>query len=807
MAGWIYVFLDHFYRKTKGTRYSKDGQLTILKDPQNLLEETQKETISFKITPSRKETVFLRKGMVLCALGEIRQVSSQSVFYMQDWEIVRSSSIRKLLSSTGEQRGTQEPFVYGIHGSERSLPDVFTQDVRDMYALLRKASFNESMETAWSIIDYFSSRAKRQGFDSVTDMILTNPFVLAEMEEFSFTEAKKLASNLQIELSPQIKAYTLVSQTVAREARKGNSFIPTIHVVAQLRNMKEFQQIKEKDESDFEALSRLILNQESQYSMSGIAKLSLSGKKEVGVETSSFYTAAAIALGNHYEEKSKYYGEYSGSGIYMAGSYFAEQTAAKLFANRLATSNLYETVDIDEMVKSELISLVPEQRKAFKNALAYRTSVIIGQAGTGKTHTIKALVQYCQKNGKEISVIAPSAIAASVAGSKANLSHEHFFTIHRFANIYNMNDDLGVSDSAYHLNEQSDEDMENLFQSAAFLVVDEVSMCSITVFCRLLHAIKDNPNLHLILIGDPGQLTAIGPSGFFHQIAAKVISSDVLPVTELKAIQRIQDASSSVLSTAIKVRNEGAFDIENQNSIYLKEPEKLCEKVSALLNQGISFDQIMILSDQRNGLFGTKKLNRILRKHLGIKECVSEAMDELYIGDPVVSIRNDYVDTKGTKQGKIASLRYPGRSQDVYNGMRGRIISATGEVVTVEWNDKSHENSCYNLEELPYWIEAAYAITVHKAQGSEAEFVFFVPANEQPKRITRNMLYTALTRAKKEVYLFAPIETWQQVANNIQMLPYAKFAFLVNKHLESSAWKTRSSKTVKERKKLVSVNF
>lgn len=788
---WVYVYLDKVYTLSKATtKYKTDGQLTVLKDPSEIMGMESRDSLSFKFA-KRNQKDSLRRGMVIHAQGKVAKLGKNTVFYIQDWEIIRQSSIRKMFSKTAiDGERLRDGQLTGIHGTVCDLPDVYTHDVRDVHELLRQAGFKESPETAWMLVDFFSKRAKQRGYEGVVDLIASNPYIVAETEEFSIADAKRMAKNLGVNMPLEIEAMAVVAQTVASSARKGNTYIPTSHVAVQTKTDKAIMELAKnsKDIHPSIIINRLLIASSRDVIKQGGAKVTISGKKECGEEAARYYSQVAEALGENFAEKSKYYGHAAASGIYMTGAYFAEHTAADLFAARLGVSENGYPLEIPKG-----IPLSMEQEQAIKNAIAYKTSVVVGQAGTGKTHIVAALASYCQSKGKRIQVIAPSAMAASVAGGKANLRKEDFQTIHRFANITHMSEDLGIND---FLPQDRQADMENLFQHTDFLVVDEMSLCSIMVFCRLLHAIKNQPQLHLVIIGDPGQLPAIGPSGFFHQMAARVIDPSFLPVTELKTVYRTE--GRELLEAALQVRNEHSLEIRPSEAVQLigRNKEALYQEIAALLENGIKQENILVISDQRKEEMGTMQLNAFLRTKLNGKgKRIDESAGSFTVGDPVIATQNDYAEyaEETTKRRKIMFFRHEERTEDVFNGMRGTIIEQTDVGIKVQWNDPEHEVSPYTYEEISYWIEPAYAISIHKAQGSEADYVFVVPASEK-SRINQSMMYTAITRAQKRVYLVGDESIWTAAAGKIQMAPYSKFGFIVNKVIEETKWKNRKTK-------------
>lgn len=731
----------------------------------------------------------LLQGMVLSIVGESKIIRKRQVFVINSWEIINQSLINTLFRELGikieKDMTTDEEFLV-INKTKKEFPDKIKKDVYDIYDLLQEAGLNYSISMAWYIVNYFSRRAKIRNFTCVYEMVRFNPLILNEMSEFPFNIGNHILKHLHIEVNFETLVYSKIVQIVCGKSKNGNSYTPISHIITLIPEIKNHP---DKVKLIYEILTTKTINK-------SMANLSIS--RLFKEEASAFYETAILRDGTvDQKNKLRYYGTAAKSGIYMSSVYFAEKQAAELFSKRLGKDSvLTNQVVIKEI---EEFSLNGQQIEAIENALNYKTSIIIGQAGSGKTHTISALISLLKKNGRRVMVLAPSAIAASSTGIKAGLTQQNYQTIHRFARII-KDEDIGIAQKR-----QTKITYEEL-NCIDFIIIDEMSMNNILVFCELLYAIQEKPNLHLVLVGDTMQLSSIGPGGHFHHLVQQVIDSGYLPIVELTSSYRSKE-DTNILEVALGIRNKGEFmDVNSRSSIQIFENsvKKLINIVNELTCiQKVEFKDILILSDRRIGVAGTDALNQMIRKTIFPEVFLHPiANSDFYVGDKIIAKVNDYVDIMSKH---LLKIRHEMRGKDVFNGMRGTISSfdQNSDTVLIQYVDFSGTFTVpYRAEELNLWIESAYAITVHKAQGCEAKHVIFILSDEK-RNLKQNILYTAFTRAKEKIYLFSDINKIKKIAGNKMPIPYSKFGFIVNEHMK----KAISLKPIKTRLNQLEVNL
>ncbi len=382
------------------------------------------------------------------------------------------------------------------------------------------------------------------------------------------------------------------------------------------------------------------------------------------------------------------------------------------------------------------ISYAPEQKEAICHALTGGVTVITGGPGTGKTTIIKAILEICN-------ILKFSTVLAAPTGRAAQRMFEssgkEAKTIHRML-------EASVSDNGHH---HFSRDEENpIFQKV--IIIDEMSMVDTNLMCALLKAVKTGS--YLVLIGDPDQLPPVGPGNCLNDI----INSEKFNVIKLDKIFR--QAEQSLIVTNAHAINRGEMPTLNvrDNDFFFVEKNKSDEVVRLLLSfvserlpkayDADPLDDIQVISCTRKGTLGTKELNVVFQNALNPK--APRKNEKKYgtvvfrEGDKVMQIKNDYdlLWTRGSESGN-----------GIFNGDIGRItdIDTRAETVSVDFDGRHTEYDFSQLDEL----EHAYAVTAHKSQGSEYRIVV-IPAFEAPfPLMTRNLLYTAVTRAKDMVVI------------------------------------------------------
>ena len=399
------------------------------------------------------------------------------------------------------------------------------------------------------------------------------------------------------------------------------------------------------------------------------------------------------------------------------------------------------------------------QRKAVLESVRNSILILTGGPGTGKTTTINTIIRYFEGEGLDLYLAAPTGRAAKRMTETTGCEAQ---TIHRLLEVNGNPEEEGPS--GFTRNE------ENPLE-ADVIIIDEMSMVDLPLMYALLGAIV--PGTRLVLVGDRNQLPSVGPGS----VLKDIIDSDCFPVVMLSKIFR-QAEESDIVVNAHKINRGEAVVLDNKSRdfFFLKrqDPNMIISNVITLVQQKMPkyvnarpYD-IQVLTPMRKGLLGVERLNRILQEYLNppAKDKKEKEYGERLFreGDKVMQIKNNY------QLEWEVTTRY-GMTVDkglgIFNGDMGIIgeINTYEETVTVEFDEKRKVKYPFTLLDE---LELAYAITIHKAQGSEYPAVV-IPLLQGPRQLyNRNLLYTAVTRAKKCVTLVGSDTVFQEMIRNTQ---------------------------------------
>ena len=441
--------------------------------------------------------------------------------------------------------------------------------------------------------------------------------------------------------------------------------------------------------------------------------------------------------------------------IYLPDLYAAEEDiAARLGQLSTFPTEAPKTLDTDirALEIAQGFAYAPLQQQAIRLALSSRVMVLTGGPGTGKTTTVNAILALYAAMYDRVALCAPTGRAAK---RLSELTHHAASTIHRLLEV-----DYSTGNVRFIHNEK------NLLKYDV-IILDEMSMVDVKLFQALLAAARYH--CRIIMVGDADQLPSVGPGN----ILGEILRADVVPTVRLTDIFR-QAQKSLIVQNAHRIV-EGQMPQKGgaQDDFFMIEANGLacqklvCDLVSTRLPKAYGFDpvrDIQVLCPTKVGPTGSVELNKRLQEILNppakgkAQLGTAESAKILRLVDTVMQIKNDY-DITFERQGAEAGV-------GAYNGDMGVItgVDVDARSVTVQMDDRKYTYTADQLNEL----EPAYAVTVHKSQGSEFPAVV-LPAADVPARLCyRNLLYTGVTRARRLCVLAGTARTEQAMVQNVR---------------------------------------
>ena len=441
-------------------------------------------------------------------------------------------------------------------------------------------------------------------------------------------------------------------------------------------------------------------------------------------------------------------------------------TAEKNVAERIYMMNRSKNVkhidnfekELAKQEKSLEIILSEKQREALKGVNENNVSIITGGPGTGKTTIIKSLIDIYKSKKKKVVLCAPTGRAAK---KMSEATGEEAKTIHRLLEIGKIDDDR-----------LSNVDADFKPIDADVIVIDEMSMVDIFIMNYITKAIYLGTKL--VLVGDSNQLPSVGAGS----VLKDLIESNTVPTVNLDKIFR-QAAKSDIIVNAHKVNNGEMFvdkkerEESNNDFFYINEQnvEKIVSQIVSLSTGRLSkygdYDfskDIQVLTPTKKGALGTKELNRVLQENINPEK---EGKKERKYGDitfregdRVMQVKNNY-DIFWDRE--IDGFYETGTG--VFNGEFGKIEKIDNEEKQIKIEFDDGKIAWYMFSELEQ-LELAYAITIHKSQGSEFNVVIMALPQAAPMLLTKNLLYTGITRAKKLLIIFGSGNVVKYMINN-----------------------------------------
>lgn len=599
--------------------------------------------------------------------------------------------------------------------SERKAQEIAVQiiekkDMREAFVFLQKYGISNTL--AVKIYNYYGM--------NLYGVMKENPYKLAEdIEGIGFKIADEIANRIGIHTDSDFRIRSGILYTLLQATSEGHMYLPKSVFLERAAQLLEIYP---------DILEPQLLN--------------LAMDKKLVIKTGS--------------------GEES---VYAASCYYAELNCASMLKelNLSIVDGLLpsEEEKINQIIKAmseeKELELEELQKKAVLESIKNGLMILSGGPGTGKTTTINTIIRYYEAEGMDILLAAPTGRAAKRMTEATGYEAR---TIHRLLEINGaVEEGRGA-----HFERNEENPLE-----ADVIIIDEMSMVDIYLFRSLLAAVS--VGTRLVMVGDVDQLPSVGPG----QVLQDLIASQAFPVVILKRIFR-QSGESDIIVNAHKINDGESIELNNKsrdffflerndiNVIYKHMVQLIKDKLPSYVDAK-PYD-IQVLTPMRKGNLGVEVLNKILQEYLNppMQTKKEYAVGERLFreGDKVMQIKNDYQ----IPWEIVSKYGIPIDSgMGVFNGDMGIIqeINETAQLVTVEYDE--HRRIQYTYAQLEE-IELAYAVTIHKSQGSEYPAVI-LPLLSGPKMLfNRNLLYTAVTRARKCVTILGSRDTIEDMIRN-----------------------------------------
>ena len=454
--------------------------------------------------------------------------------------------------------------------------------------------------------------------------------------------------------------------------------------------------------------------------------------------------------------------------VYLYSFYKTENEIAERIIKLKNTKNVKKVGNIEKELKkveerTDMI-LSEKQKEAIRTINDNNVTIITGGPGTGKTTIIKSIIEIYKQKKYKIVLCAPTGRAAK---RMTETTGEEAQTLHRLLEIGKVDDDVFY---------KKDKDFEGAPIDADIIIVDEMSMVDMFVMSYLLDCIYLGTKL--ILVGDTDQLPSVGPGS----VLKDIISSEKISTVHLDKIFR-QAARSKIIVNAHRVNNGQKFIQKDDSELsenakedffFIKEnnQEKILEQVLSLCNGRLKkfgdydfFENIQVLTPTKKGMLGTKELNKSLQQELNPPregETEKASMGAIFrIGDRIMQTKNNYDMYWERREGDSIET-----GNGVFNGEIGTITNINEKEKNIRIKFDDDKVCWYEFNDLEQ-IDHSYCITIHKAQGSEFDVVIMIVPQAAPMLLTRNLLYTGLTRAKKLLIVIGNDRVVDFMINNV----------------------------------------
>lgn len=609
------------------------------------------------------------------------------------------------------------------------------RDLRKVSVFLSKYDITPNL--AMKIFDKYGQ--------DVYDVIKENPYRLAEdVEGVGFKTADRIALKVGFSENSDERIRACILYLLDRASGEGHTFLP---LPILRRNLKYL--IPTDDERLDDILSNL--NFEKKIYIESSNDLDEEGMKIKRVYNSFFYHLernVAFRLLSMKEDSE------SDS---VSGTNYTNDSLSEESKHNEADDDIFSL--IRNIESDEDITLDEKQREAVLKASRNKFFILTGGPGTGKTTTLKVMIEVFKSLGIEVFLSAPTGRAAKRMSEATGYEAK---TIHRLLEVGAVKSSDGREFTSFNRNQ------DNPLECGA-LIIDEASMVDLPLFYSVLKALPDTSKL--ILVGDQNQLPSVGPGN----VLKDILSSSIFPSVYLDTIFR-QGFDSDIVKNAHLVNKGLPVTLDNKSKDFffleMTDTRKILSYAAALIKEklprylNIDSSEIQLMCPSKKGNAGVPAVNQFLQVALNPPDedkRERKYMDKTFReGDKVMQMKNNY-DLEWKVYGKQGVIKEEGKG--VYNGDIGIIKRIHYETSEIEIDFFPDRVVFYPFNALSD-LDLSYAVTIHKSQGSEYEAVIIILLNGPGQLLNRNLLYTAITRAKKCVVILGEKEVFYKMEKN-----------------------------------------
>ena len=637
--------------------------------------------------------------------------------------------------------------------------------------IARQAADQKNMRQAMMFLQQYDIsislgvRIYREYGEKLYDILKENPYRLADdIDGVGFKTADVIAARIGIDPDSEYRIRSGILYTLSMAAGEGSVYLPERQLIRRCAAMLgTAEELVERQITSL-ALERKIMLRDHERRESTAHNYRESLQADVsGDWEDDFYTGYELYDMPDRDEE----GRETERIVYSSHYYYLELNTARMLTDlsiQVRKDGPLLESSLDRLKQDRKITLDEDQENAIRCAAKNGLLILTGGPGTGKTTTINEMLRYFQLEEMNIRLAAPTGRAAKRMTETTGFEAS---TIHRLLEFGASGEELGEREEV-HFERNATNPLE-----ADVIIIDEMSMVDISLMHALLSAVT--AGTRLVLVGDVDQLPSVGPGS----VLRDMIRADVFPCVRLHHIFR-QAATSDIVVNAHKINAGEAIRLDNKSRDFFflrrSDVNLIISNIIQLVRdklppyvEATPFD-IQVLSPMRKGPLGTIRLNRILQTYLNpasADKAEKTFGDRIFrVGDKVMQIRNNYQlawEVRGRYGTAIAT------GEGIFNGDMGvvRSMNDYSASMTIEFDDGRMVDYPYaDLEEL----EHAYAVTIHKSQGSEYPAVIIPLLTGPPMLMTRNLLYTAVTRARKCVTVLGSEETVRSMIDNASEL-------------------------------------